>query len=244
MKYLTQLLSILFLSTLIYACSVSGKTHETVRYFDSKNTEKKASIDIRLTNGKEFNHPTYAIWIEDMEGNYLRSIYVSKSYASGIFGHQMLGDSVWLRTAGKSVQPAALPYWTNKKGMINGKTLIPSPQHPFTDANTGATPLGNLHFSANINQQEAFRILLEVNQPWDWNKFWTNNKYPDSDAYKHSAQPSVVYAVTVNKEHDVYFMNPIGHGDAKGESGKLFTRLNTLSSATQIFDSIEIITNK
>jgi len=46
----------------------------------------------------------------------------------------------------------------------------------------------------------SFRVLLEVNQPWDWNAYWNNDKYLDEPDYKTSAQPSVVYAVTINLE--------------------------------------------
>jgi hypothetical protein len=82
--------------------------------------------------------------------------------------------------------------------------------------------------------------LLEINQSWDWNQYWTNNKYPDNAAYKHSAQPSLIYAVTINSADSIYYMNPIGHGDPKGESGNLFTNIGTLSSAKEIFESIKI----
>jgi hypothetical protein len=81
---------------------------------------------------------------------------------------------------------------------------------------------------------------MEVNQAWDWNKFWTNNKYPDNPAYKHSAQPALIYAVSVDKSGESYYLNPIGHADPKGESGKLYTNLNSLTSAKHIFETIKI----
>jgi hypothetical protein len=92
--------------------------------------------------------------------------------------------------------------------------------------------------------KEPFRILLEVNQPWDWNKYWTNGKYPNNEAYKHSAQPSMVYAVTIDKNQSQFYLNPVGHGDPKGESGKLYTNLTTITSAKEIFKYVSVELNQ
>ena len=242
MKYITLFILVLFTGVL-YQCRVPEKVAEPVVYKDKLQAENGTPCAISIVNGKSFNHPSYVIWQEDMMGNYQRTIFITKSYASGIFGHQMVGDSIWLKTPGESYQPAALPYWSHKKKGMTDESLIPTPENPFMDAYTGATPKGNLLFETVLDGSRPYRLLLEVNQPWDWNNFWTNNKYPDSEAYKHSAQPSVIYAVTIDREGDRFYMNPIGHGDPTGESGKLFTRLNTITSATAIFDSIEITFN-
>ncbi len=203
-----------------------------------------SNFKIELTPGTAFNHPTFVIWMEDMDENYIKTIFITKSYASGIFGHKMVGDSIWLNESGESIQPAALPYWTHKKGLINGKSLVPDPKNPFIDAYSGATPQGRFVFSDSISHQTKYRILLEVNQTCDWNDYWTNNKYPASNAYKHSAQPSLIYAATINANDTVYYMNPIGHGSPAGEDGKLYTNLSTLTSGLSIFSSIKITINK
>lgn len=31
--------------------------------------------------------------------------------------------------------------------------------------------------------QGGYQVFLEVNQTWDWNEYWTNNKYPDDFDY-------------------------------------------------------------
>jgi hypothetical protein len=86
--------------------------------------------------------------------------------------------------------------------------------------------------------------LIEVNQTWDWNEFWTNNKFPENSAYKHSAQPSLIYATTVREGEHEFHLNPIGHGDAKGESGKLYTDISSITTAKNIFRAINIEINK
>ena len=240
MKQIAPILFLVVITT-TSACKLTQKAQETITYTDDSSMNNGHPMQFDLIKGEGFNHPTYAIWLENMDGDYIKTIFITQSYASGIFGHEMVGDSVWLKTTGASYQPAALPYWTYKKGLIDGDQLIPTPDHPFVDGYTGATVQQDFQFNtSSINVQEPYRILLEVNQPWDWNKFWNNGKYPDSEAYKHSAQPSIIYAVMINTEESLYYFNPIGHGDPKGESGKLFTNLTTMTSAKEIFKYISV----
>ena len=243
MKYITVFLLLMFTAMLFHHCSTTAKTFEPTTYMHESSVPGGNNMTFSFKSGKAFNHPTYVLWMEDMEGNYLRTLFITQSYASGIFGHQMVGDSVWLKTSGASYQPAALPYWTHKKGLLKNGQLIPTPDNQFTDAYTGATPMGDLAFNTPVNEAIPYRILCEVNQTWDWDKYWTNNKYPDSPAYKHSAQPSLICAVTVREGGKEYFLNPIGHGDPKGETGNLYTNISTLSTAKHIFKSISLTLN-
>ena len=240
MKYFTTFL-IAIISVLGFnSCKTSKKTSDSVLVIKDSNLSGSANqLTISLNKGESFNHPTFVIWLEDMDGNYQKTLFITESYASGIFGHEMLGDSVWINKAGPSYQPAALPYWTHKKGLIDNKYLIPTPDHPYVDAYAGATPDDNFQFKTEDGNKSKYRLLLEVNQTWDWNQYWTNNKYPDNPAYKHSAQPSVIYAVSFNQEDSVFYLNPIGHGDPRGESGKLFTNLTTITTAKEIFKSVK-----
>lgn len=242
MKHFITIIIIIISLFLLNQCDTAGKSAEIIYYKDSLNINHPDKASFHISKGKGFNHPTFVIWKEDMEGDYIKTIFITKSYASGIFGHAALTDSTWDYKAGESLQPSALPYWTHKKGLINNKVLVPNKENPFLDAYTGETPESDFKFDTNFKaDHKRFKVLLEVNQPWDWNNFWTNNKYPESEPYKHSAQPSIIYAVTINKTDKEYYLNPIGHGDPKGETGKLFTNLNTLTSAKEIFKSIKII---
>lgn len=237
-----QISIIIFAIIIVFSsCKTSEKGVEITVYKDSiKIMEKGSNLKITLLKGKSFNHPTYAIWTEDMEGNFLETMYITKSYSSGIFSRQMVGDTMWLAEYGESFQPAALPYWTHKKGLIDGKVLVPTKNHPYIDGYSGATVQGDFILETKVDNNKQFRILVEVNQPWDWNRYWTNNKYPESDAYKHSAQPSIIYAVTIDKNENIFYLNPIGHGDPQGKTGKLFTDISNFTTALQIFKSIKI----
>lgn len=212
--------------TLIYAGAVDGSL-----------------INIQVLKGASFNHPSFVFWLEDMDGNYLETLMITKAYATGTFEHGQLNDSTWSDKPGKSYQPAALPFWTYKKGATSDKDFIPSQEHPFVDAYTSATPLNNFVYISHISEQpSSFRVLCEVNQTWDWNRFWTNSKFPKNLFYKNSAQPSLVYAVTIHHNNTTteYHLNPIGHGHPSGANGSLNTDLSTLTTSKKIFQEITI----
>lgn len=237
-KFIFTILLVIALS--IANCTGPKESADIYMSITINSDEADTQYRISFINGKGYNYPTFVLWSEDMKGNYLKTHYITRSYASGIFGHEKVNDSIWKSEPGPSYQPAALPYWTHKKGLINDKTLIPTPDNPFVDAHTGATPEQNFEILLPDNKDGHFRLLFEVNQTWDWNKYWNNNKYPESSAYKNSAQPSIVYAVTINEDMNEFHMNPIGHGDPKGENGKLFTDLSTLTTSKEIFKRIKI----
>ncbi|MCF8298465.1 MAG: hypothetical protein K9J13_13035 [Saprospiraceae bacterium] len=241
MNFKVNIIIIVFAAFFLNSCKTTEETTDIVVDKDKILINSSKQMLISLKMGEHFNHPTFVIWEEDMNGNYKKTIFITQSIASGQFRYQMINDTLWLPDSGKSYQPAALPYWSQKKGLIDNVEMTPTPEHQFVDAYSGATPKNNFQFKTTANSNsENYRILLEVNQSWDWNKYWTNNKYPDCPAYNHSAQPSIIYAVTINQKDMEYFLNPIGHGDAKGESGKLFTDLSSLTTAKEIFSSIKI----
>ena len=245
MKNRTVYVYLLFVLMVAFSCKITEKTIEVAVYTDSLQINAPNQMAFHFKKGKSFNHPTFVLWEEDMNGSYQKTLFITKSYSSGIFGHQMVGDSIWLNKSGSSYQPAALPYWTHKKGPITGRQFIPTPEHPFVDAYSGATPKNNFQFlTGKENVTGQHRILLEVNQAWDWNAYWTNNKYPDSQAYKNSAQPSLIYEVVINQADSSYFFKPIGHGDPTGETGKLFTDISSLTTAKEIYETVQVVVKR
>jgi hypothetical protein len=91
-----------------------------------------------------------------------------------------------------------------------------------------------------------FRVLFEINQNWDWNEYWTNDKFPGDVNYLNSAQPALVYESTVESGNlqNRYIMKPVGHSHPSGQTGELFTDLGTLTTALQIADSIVVRVRK
>lgn len=201
------------------------------------------SLQIEFVKGQAHNHPSFAVWVETMQEEYIQTLFVSQYVASGIFGYGQDGNQ-WKREPGKAYRPASLPYWAHKRNQKNEKGgYIPTKENPVPDAYSGATPPKNfvLYTQTDKPLPQKFRLLVEVNQPWDWNKYWTNNKYPDDADYKTSCQPALVYAVSVSLDTErTLHLNPIGHSHYAGKNGKLYTNLSTITTAFDIFKQISV----
>jgi hypothetical protein len=85
---------------------------------------------------------------------------------------------------------------------------------------------------------------MEINQTWDWNQYWHNNKFPDDEEYKTSCQPALVYMVEVDLRSDKtnWVMVPIGHSHPSGKTGELFADYSNHTTALQIAERITVIT--
>ncbi len=146
------------------------------------------ALEVVVERGRTHNHPLMAIWVEDLEGNYIQTLYVAESIAKGVYLQGDASSGRWL--PGPIRRPAALPYWGHQRGVQAEDGLyMPSQKNPMPDAITGATPKGNFTLESQAPNQEKqkFRVLLEINQPWDWNQHWYNNRFPGDRDYMTSA---------------------------------------------------------
>lgn len=231
----------------LIACKTSNKSISNDQSDMSSITyninSKGIPINIEFIKGVSYNHPLFAIWIEDYNGKYIQTLYVSQSIGKGIFNYGDKSTGRWL--PGELRRPAALPYWAHKRNIIENDSLyLPTPKTPIPDAYTGATPKNDFILKtksdSNINK---FKVFFELNQSWDWNEFWNNNKYPNDINYKSSSQPSLIYStelIDLNNLNDLYPMKIIGHGHYAGKDGSLTTDISTLTSALKIADSISV----
>jgi hypothetical protein len=220
--------------------SANAPLPDTIRIDGAPN---ELVFEIDFVKGPAHNHPTFAMWLEDPEGRYLRTIYVTRSIATGIYGHGPIGKEVWDSRPGPQKRPAALPYWLHKRSEALGVPLLPDSAHPVLDGYTGATPSGSfvLESPMPVRIPSKVRLLMEINQPWDWNEYWTNGLYDDPD-YRTSCQPSVVYAAMIDLDQTgrEFFLNPVGHGQYAGKDGMLYTDLRTLTTALKIIDHVRV----
>lgn len=231
---------------------VKLKKDTTKTRFSTNINGQGTELIMEFFKGKEHNHPTFAIWLEDMHGNFIQTLYVTEYFGTGIYGFGQKNDSVWSREPGQSLRPAALPYWSHKRvnadNDIDPIEIIPSPKNPVADAITGATPSGNFVMRTKTDEviKSKFRLLMEINQTWDFNEYWTNNLYPDDVDYKTSCQPALVYAVTIDPESDFkeFYLNPIGHSHYSGKDGNLYTDLSTFTTALEIVDKVKVVLTK
>jgi hypothetical protein len=226
------------------SCSTMSKsTEDTTTNILVNSAGKGNPLEINLIAGPEHNHPTFAIWAETLDEQFIQTLFVTQSIATGIFGHGSAGPEKWDRIPGEQKRPAALPYWLHKRLPEGSEFKLPSPNDPVPDAYTGATPLKSafIKLKSDKSLPTKFRLLVEVNQPWDWNNYWNNTKIDDPD-YRTSCQPSLVFAaiVDLSKSGETITLNPIGHGHESGKNGKLYTDITTLTTAKEIFSKIQV----
>lgn len=245
MKNHLNLVFIILLSLALFRCVNNAKNiNNPEQKIVAGNVNIGDHLVFQFKTGKYHNHPTFVIWVEDMEGNYLHPLYVTRSVSSGIWDHGELAPGKWSNLPGKAVRPAALPYWFHRRGLEN-MPAIPNENDRLPDAITSATPTAGffLETKSGVEKGQKYRILIEINQTWDWNDYWHNNKFPDDNDYKNSCQPALIYAVTIDSRSSLkeYYFNPVGHGHYSGKNGVLYTDLSRFTTALEIFEEIKVV---
>ncbi|HOZ30325.1 MAG TPA: hypothetical protein PLL66_05360 [Bacteroidales bacterium] len=218
-------------------CSKKKKEKEVI---EANINGKGYTFEIEFIAGKGHNNPSFAIWIETMEEEFVQEIFVTKAVSTGIYRYADPSSGKW--EAGEKMYYATLPYFIHKR---TKNAEIPNSDKPIVDAYTGATPKSDfiLISKSDTKTKGKFRLLLEINQAWDFNNFWHNAKFPEYPEYHNSCQPSLVYAVTIDPENimEEYIMNPIGHGHYAGLDGNLYTDLSTFTTALKIAQMIKVV---
>ncbi len=168
-------------------------------------------ISVRFEAGAHYKHPLkinriitikttpqIAVWIEDTDGLYIDTLYVTKR----------AGTQAW-RTSpdlpAESIRrPESLPLWSHKRGVVYPDGLfMPTRDNPLTDAVTAASPKGDFHLTTKTPQDLLkFVVLAEINNSADFNDAYPADAQPGTPSYSGgswgSGQPSVVYAATVD----------------------------------------------
>ena len=198
--------------------------------------ETGANLVFHFEKGESFNHPLMALWLADTTGNYLQTLYVAESIARGLYDHGDKSTGKWL--PGPIRRPATLPVWSHSRGVREDDGYyIPTVNTPLPDAITGATPPGDFVIKSRLshNLPPVIDICFEINQSWDWNEYWTNNKFPDDEDYKASCQPALVYKARINDvSGNPVELSLIGHGHYSGKDGEIYKDLSTITTAKKI----------
>ncbi len=201
------------------------------------------SIEIEMIKGKSYNHPTFSIWIEDSSGKYIQTLFITQAIGQGIFNYGDKSGGKW--KPGEVRRPAALPYWSNKRGIKNEYgTYEPTPKNRVPDAYSGATPAGSFKLNSRTDNvlKGRVKLMFEVNQPWDWNEYWTNALYPEDAEYKTSCQPAVVYSALIDLDQtgEKVVLQPVGHSHYSGKTGDLYPDLSTITTALHIAKEVAV----
>ncbi|OIP82680.1 MAG: hypothetical protein AUK44_07125 [Porphyromonadaceae bacterium CG2_30_38_12] len=230
---------------IIFAMAAQAKKIKT-EYFSQANygvNNSGTALQLKFEKGTAHNHPLFAVWLADDQGKYIQTLYVSETIGKGIFKRGSRSTGRWM--PGEIQRPATLPYWFFQRNVRNEKgTLLPTPTNPVVDAYTGATPQAS--FFLNLKTEKPldgrYQIMMEINQSWDWNEYWYNDKFPGDKDYKTSSQPALVYSATIksdNKGIEIK-LKPIGHSHYSGKDGSLNADVSTLTTALQIAKNMTV----
>lgn len=237
MKSRIVLIIMIVLSLQVSAKKIKEKVPVRVQY-GVENTGTK--LEISFEKGEAYNHPLFAIWLADANGNYIQTLYVSQSIGKGVFLRGSRKTGQWM--PGEIQRPAALPYWVHQRNVTNENGgLLPTSKSPVVDAYTGATPKNSFVLEVKTEEklQGKYKLMFELNQSWDWNEYWFNAKYPDDKEYKTSSQPALVYCADIESDNlqSVEF-KAVGYSHYSGKDGNLYKDLNTLTTALKIANKI------
>jgi len=181
------------------------------------------------------NPPQFAIWIEDMEGNYLSTLFVSNKIAT----------EGWQANNGNR-RKEALPHWCHQRGVIyDDGLMLPTLDQPFTDGISGATPKDSHTVQLSLeNLNDPIVIKAEFNHSLDFNDFFPENAGKDDENYSGgkmgSGQPAIVYAGTFYPDDNDLELVIVGYSSPDGSDGNIYTDLEKLSTSKSIVERISI----
>lgn len=207
-------------------------------------------LKVRIEQGEEWLHdfplflgikiqnpPQIAVWLEDKDGNYLSTLYVTHKIAT----------RSW-QSAGGNRRKEALPHWCYMRGVQYEDGLyLPTKEHPLTDGISGATPQGDFEIKLSpTNKLKTFVVKIEINHSTDFNDNYPESAKEGDNNYsggkKGSGQPALVYAANLDLSsgQKSYEAVLIGHSSPDGSSGEITEDTSGLTTALHIIKHITI----
>ena len=117
-----KLLVFLLPATFLLMCTNTRvPVEDSPEHFNSNPTGSGLALEVEMIRGEGHNHPLMAIWAETLDGNFIQTLYVAESIGKGVFRYGDASSGFWL--AGEIQRPAALPYWSHKRGIKNDNGL-------------------------------------------------------------------------------------------------------------------------
>ncbi|WP_394829161.1 hypothetical protein [Pendulispora albinea] len=213
------------------------------QHLETNVSGRGVSLELEVRKGSKFQYPLFAVWIESPEGQFLQTLYVSKAIGSNHFTEAPAG----VKSVASIRRPEALPYWGHRRGIrASDGYYLPDAEHLVPDVVSAATATENWRLHTKTDAPlPAFTIYFEVNQSWDWNDYYTKDRFPDDPIYSgngQNGQPSVVYAAAIDLSQKTryYALNPVGHGHHSGKDGTLDPDLSVLTTALEIVDGVTV----
>lgn len=232
--------------TLIYLWLVSlcSCQQELIEY-------EKEDVKVCIEQGEQWLHdfplflginkktpPQIAVWLEDTQGNYLSTVYVT---------HKIATQS-W-QASGGNRRKEALPHWCYSRGVKYDDGLyLPTKKEPLIDGISGATP--HESFDIKLNPATAlkkFVVKIEINHSTDFNEAFPKSAKDGEANYsggkEGSGQPAIVYAANVDLSsgEKSFEANLMGHSSPDGSSGEVNKDTSGLTTALHIVKRITVI---
>lgn len=226
-------------------------------------------INVEFRTGPFFMWPQYAIWLETLDGEFIQPLYVTGKLAANNFANkvtrknprQVFTDNPlapnkdadeffefeWHATSKNDrMRPESLPVFLHALGIKSATgAMAPDVSNPALDGYAGATITDNFLLSTRSlgALPEQFRVRFEINQSFDFNTYYSSDRFPDDPIYSgngYSAQPSVIYEAIIDlrDNHPVYLLKLIGHGHHSGKDGEINPDTSRLTTATELVDRI------
>lgn len=224
---------------------------------------------IEFRKGPFFMWPQYAIWLETLDGKFIQPLYVTGKLAANNFAtkvtrknpQQVFTDNPLATdrdtgeifdyqydSASKNerMRPESLPVFLHALGLQSADgAMVPEASTPVLDAYSGATIIENFQLTTKslTALPDQFRIRFEINQSFDFNTYYSSDRFPDDEVYSgngYSAQPSVIYEAVVdrNDKQPIYLLKLVGQGHHSGKDGAVNPDTSNLTTATQLVDRI------
>ncbi len=190
-------------------------------------------VQIMIVGGQEYKYPIMAIWVEDVNGNYMGTLCASQSISTGIFRFGVYDKGKWL--PGERNRPAALPRWKNLIAL--NASLV----NQGVDAFSGATPSGSFVKKIMLpSEMDELKVVMGVNKLWDFNSYWHNNRFPGDEEYATSGQLALIYEALVsrNSSENRFYFKPVGHSNPSGANGDVNRDITSFTSALKIIDNV------
>ena len=174
------------------------------------------------TNWKEKREPQVAVWLEDADGNYIRTLYVTSRAEK----------RSWIFSP-KDGRPESLPVWYCASGENPAKG---GGERTALDAVSSATPKGGVIFGAEIDGEKSYVIKVELKNSFDYNGFYTKKNSGVN------GQPSVVYGALIPACFTQEIrLELLGTGSVDGSDGIIHSETENLTTAKNIISCIAVV---
>jgi hypothetical protein len=168
--------------------------------------------------------PQIAVWLEDSEGTFVKTLTVSGKSAK----NKWIGDS-------DGGRPEALPVWRHKALPVAGGV----------DAASSATPKKGIEIekrSQDLSDGAEYAVFFEINTSFDYNESWPKGAKKGTANWSGvNGQPSVVYSARfVAGRASTVQLSPVGTGSIDGSDGTILPGFEGLTSALSLVESVTL----